>query len=67
VINLDVLYIKLLEITALSRDKKLSPVVWLVSDRVLLVCQLLQGLHISVVCRVEEKRNGKPFPLKSSP
>lgn len=62
-INLEVFNIEFLEITALSVSYKLPPAICPVFSRVLLTSQLLQGLNHGVVCRVEEKWYGEPFPL----
>lgn len=62
--NLDVFDIAHLEITAASCGYKLSPVVFPVFCRVLLIYQLLQRFHHGAVGRVVEERNRKPFPSR---
>ena len=60
-INLNVLHIALLEITAVSIDEKLSPVVFPVLGGALLIYQLLQRLDNGIVGWEEEEWNWKPF------
>jgi hypothetical protein len=56
-INLNVLHITLLEITAVSSDEKLPPVVFPVLGRALLIHQLLQRLDNGIVGWEEEEWN----------
>lgn len=63
-VNLHILNLKLLEITALSTREELPPAIALVPCRLLLVHHLLQRLHHGVMSRVHEVRNRKPLPLR---
>ncbi len=55
--NLDVLHIAPLEITAVSIDEELSPAVFPVFGRALLIYQLLQRLHYGIEGWEEEEWN----------
>lgn len=62
-VNLDVFHFLLLEITAVSRSKELSEVVFSVFWWVLLIHKLLQWFHHHMVSWKEEEWKRKPFFL----
>lgn len=59
--NLDVFHIKLLEIAHLPRTEELSPVISFILWG---SYQFLQRLYYHIMCRIEEKWNGKPLPFR---
>ena len=56
-VNLDVFNIEFLEITELPMSDEFAPGVGPKLGWVLLIDQLLQGLHQSVVCWIKKERN----------
>lgn len=63
IMNLNVCNLKLLIVTAVSSNKKLSKVVFFILCWILLIHKLLQWLHHNIMRREKEDWNRKPFPF----